>query len=167
MAQLAALAVSAMSSIGPTLQAAGTILGAVGAISSGNAANEAAKYEAKVLETQGKNEEAIAGKQAAELRREKRLAQSRARAVGAAFGGGVDNDILGDIEEVGELNALTALWEGQEARIGRNAQAAASRYEGKQLKKAGYLKGLTTLVSGGGSLYDKYGADLFDKYEAT
>lgn len=139
------------------LSTAGSAIGAVGAIQSGNAANAAAQHQAAQLEAAGQTERAIAQREAEENRRQARLMQSRARAVGAASGGGIDLDLAGDIAEEGEYRALTSIWEGEEAAKGRKAQAAAARFEGKQAKKAGYLKAGKTLLSGGASLFEKYG----------
>lgn len=135
----------------------GTILSSVGAVQQGNAAQASANYQAAQLEQQGKTERALSSKKAAELERRKRVEQSDARATGAAFGGGVDYDVIGDLEEFGELDALTALWEGEEAAKGRNAQAAAARAEGRFQKRASRTKALSTLIDGGTSYYDKYG----------
>lgn len=158
MATLAAAALTAIkgASFSTILSAAGSAVGAVGAIQSGNAQNAAAQYQAKQLEASGKAEQAAAQREAEEQRRQSRLMQSRARAVGAASGGGIDLELAGDIEAEGEYRALTALWEGNEAAKGRRAQAAASRFEGKSAKKAGYLKAGRTILGGGSSLYEKY-----------
>ena len=134
-----------------------TVLGTVGAIQQGNAANAAAQYNAAQLEAQGKTEQAVSQREAQEERRQKELKISRARAVGAASGGGLDIPLMGKLEEEGELRALTALWEGDERAAGRRAQAAGARFEGKQAKRAGMIRGAGSLLSGGASFYDKYG----------
>jgi len=138
------------------LAAGGTILSTAGAIQQGNAANAAAEYNARQLEASAKTEKAAAQRQANEQTRQKELTLSRARTVAAASGGGQDVPLMGQIEEDGQLRALTALWEGDEAAAGRNAQAASARLEGKQAKRAGVVRGLTTLGEGGSSLYEKY-----------
>lgn len=138
---------------------AGTVISFGASISQGKQTREIKEYEAAQLDVQAKNEYAIGAKRAQEIRRQNQLQQSRARAVGAAFGGGVDADIIGDLAAAGELDALTALWEGREAATGRNAQAAVSRAEGRQLERAGKLKGITTILSSGSSLYEKYKRD--------
>ena len=142
------------------LAAGGTILSTAGAIQQGNAANAAAKYNAAQLEAAGKAENAAAQRKAAEESRQKELVLSRARTVAAASGGGQDVALMGQIEEEGTLRSLTALWEGDEAAKGRNAKAAATRFEGSQAKRAGAIKGLSILAEGGASLYDKYWSDV-------
>lgn len=138
------------------LQAGGTILGTLGAIQQGNAANAAAQYNAQQLEARGKAENAAAQREAEEQNRQKELMLSRARLVGAASGGGQDIALMGAIEEDGTMKSLNALWEGEEAEKGRKSQAAAERFDGGQAKKAGMLKGLSILGEGTASIYEKY-----------
>ncbi len=175
MATLALTAISAIKGAGLStiLSAGGAAISGIGAIQSGNAQNAAAQYQAAQLEAAGKAETAASQRKAEEDRRQTRMMQSRARAVGAASGGGIDLELAGDIEADGEYRALTALWEGAEAAKGRNAQAAASRFEGKAAKKAGYLKGASKAFSGAASLYDSLapgktilsnGRSLLEKY---
>ena len=158
MATLAAAALTAIKGAGLStiLSAAGTGISAIGAIQSGKAQNATAQYQAAQLEAAGKAEQATSQREAEEQRRQARLMQSRARAVGAASGGGIDLELAGDIEAEGEYRALTALWEGTEAAKGRQAQAGAARFEGQAAKKAGYLKAGSTILGGGASLYEKY-----------
>lgn len=143
-------------SLSTILSAGGAAVSAVGAIQGGRAQDAAAQYQAAQLEAAGKSEMAVSQRQAEEDRRQSRLMQSRARAVGAASGGGIDLELAGDIEADGEYRALTSLWEGTEAAKGRRAQASASRFEGTQAKKAGVFKAASTILGGGSSLYEKY-----------
>jgi hypothetical protein len=145
-------------SLGTILQVAGAGVSAVGAVKSGNAAQASAEYQALQLEAAGKTENAVAQREAEEQRRQKEFMLSRARAVGAASGGGQDIGLMGAIEEEGELRALTALWEGEEAAKGRNMQASAARDEGQQMKSAGMVKGFSTILSSvGQSFAEKFG----------
>lgn len=143
-------------SLSQVLAAGGSVVSGVGAIQAGNAQKAAAEFQAKQLEAQGKAEAAAASLQAEQEDRQKQLVLSRARAVGAASGGGVDIDMLGQIEEEGTLRTLNATWEGQEAMKGRQTQAAAARMEGDLYKRAGFIKGATTLLGGGASFFEKY-----------
>ena len=149
--------IATVGGLGNVLALGGTIVSTLGAIQSGKAQNAAAEYQAQQLDAQGKTERAVSQREAQEERRQKELAISRARVVGAASAGGQDLALLGDIEEDGELRALSALWQGEEAAKGRKNQAAATRFEGKQAKKAGLIKGLGTLMDGGASFYENYG----------
>lgn len=143
-------------SLSQVLAAGGSVISGAGAIAAGNAQKSAAEFQARQLEAQGKAEAAAASLQAEQQDREKQLVLSRARAVGAASGGGVDVNILGQIEEEGTLRTLNATWQGQEAMKGRQTQAAAQRMEGDAYKKAGFLKGATTILGGGASFFEKY-----------
>lgn len=140
----------AVGGLGTVLSVGGTVLGGV-------AANNAAKAEAAQLKAQGKTEFAASQRVAEAERRKKDRVISRARAVGAASGGGQDLNLIGDLEEEGEYNALTAEWEGKERQKGRNAQAAAARYEGKQTLFASFLKAGNTLLDNTPSMRAKYG----------
>lgn len=154
----ALFAVIAKAGIGGILQGAGAAVSAIGAIKAGKAQQAASNYQAAQLDAAAKTEAASSQRAAQEDRRQKELMISRARAVGAASGGGQDVALLGDIEEDGELRALTTLWEGDEAAKGRRAQAAASRFEGRQMKRAGYVRGGTTILSSAGkSFAERFG----------
>jgi len=142
--------------IGNALAVGGTVLSAAGAAQQGRAAQAAANYQAAQLDAAAKTERASAQREAMDERRQKELMISRARAVGAASGGGQDMQLLGDIEEDGELRALTAMWQGEEAAKGREQQADSSRFDGAQARKAGRIKAATTLLSGGSSLFERY-----------
>ncbi len=142
--------------LGQVLSVGGTALSTIGQIQSANAQKAAADFNARQLEAAGKAEEASASLAAQEARRQKELQISRARAVGAASGGGQDYALLGDLEEDGELRALTALWEGKERAAGRYNQASATRFEGKQLKRAGIFGAATNALTQGATFYDKY-----------
>ena len=135
----------------------GGIVSTIGAIRAGNAERAASNFQAKQLEAQGLAEQAASSVRAGQEVDEAALVSSRARAVGAAGGGGLDFELMSDIEAEGQYRSLTALWEGEEARKGRTLQAKASRVEGKNAQTAGYFRGAASLIDTGQSLYDKYG----------
>ncbi len=143
------------------LMAGGTLLSTVGAIKQGNDAKAIANYNALQQEAQGKAEFASKIQESKQANREKNLMLSRARAVGAASGGGIDIDLMGDIEEQGTMNEATLLWQGEEMRKGRNAQAAVSRFEGLQKKRASLFKAGSTLLTGGSALLDSIPSKTF------
>ncbi len=135
----------------------GGIVKTVGAIRQGKAAKAAADFQAEQLEAAGLAEQATASVRAGQEKDNAKLVSSRARAVGAAGGGGLDLELMGDIEAEGQYRSLTALWEGEEARKGRDLQAKAARVEGKNAQTAGYINAAASLIETGESLYDKYG----------
>lgn len=127
-----------------TMAVAGTVMSAVGTVTSGVAQNNAAKFEASQLEARATAERASAQREALQERKQKDMVISRAKAVGATSGGGVDLNLLGKIEEAGEYNALTAMWEGEERARGAESQAAATRWSGKRAKLAGFIGAAST-----------------------
>lgn len=169
---------STIGTIANIAMVAGTLAGAAGAVQQGKAAQANAEYTAGQLEASGKAERAKAQREAINERRKKDHVMSRARAVSAASGGGLDLELLGDLEEEGTYRSLVALWDGEERAKGRAGQAAAARASGNSARKAGYLnaggialsgasrfldtlptkkKKATTILSEGSSLYEKYG----------
>ena len=144
-------------SFGQVLAAGGSAISAIGSIKAGQDQKALAEFNAKQLEAQGAAERAAASVEAENAAKEKRFLLSRARAVGAASGGGVDIGLLGDIEEEGTYRQMAAIWGGEEAAKGRKAQAAAQRFEGKMYKRAGLLEGAKTLMGGGSSFLERYG----------
>lgn len=142
-----------------------TILSASGQIAAGNTANNAAKYNAAAEQTYGTQQFAASQRSAFQERRKTDYTLSRAQAVAASSGGGATDptvvNLEGGIKAQGEYNAMTALYQGQEAERQANTQAGLDLYQGKQAQKAGYIKGATTLLSGGSSLFDKYGGGGF------
>lgn len=155
MAALGAL--SLVGKIAAAASGASTLVTTAGALKSASAQEKAAEFNAKQMEAAGKAELAEATIEAENERRRKDLMMSRARAVGAASGGGIDIDLMGDIEEEGVLNEQRIIWGGKERRAGRNAQAASSRFAGQSKKRAGILDAGSSLLSGGKSFYEVYG----------
>ncbi len=153
---MANLALAIPAAIGKIAMIGGTLLSSAGAIQAGKQQQAAASYQADQLEASGKAEFAASQRKALEERRRSDLAISRAKAVGAASGGGQDLNLLGAIEEEGTYNTLAAEWEGKERMAGRNAQGAAARVEGKNARKAAVLSAGTTLLDGAYSFYNKY-----------
>ena len=132
---------------------AGTAISAGGSLMEGSAAKKSADFQAGQMDRNAIAVEATSQRVAIEERRKAELMQSRARAVAAAGGGtttGVGvGDILAKIGAEGEFNALSALFEGREKATGMRTQAAGARVSGKAAKKAGQLKALSTIMTGG------------------
>jgi hypothetical protein len=157
------------------MMAAGTVLGASGQIQAGNAAaaqglaqQQAENYKAGVL-TQQAGQERAAGQRAAEIQnRQATLVNSTIRARAAASGAGATDPSVvtneGRVAGMGEYNALSALYSGEEKARGEENQAELDVNMGDQEAAAGRFKqsasrisALSSLLSGGGSLYGKYG----------
>jgi len=150
-----------------------TILGTVGPIAEGVSANNAAKYTAEQERVAGNQAVGASQRVAYQERRKGNLVASRAQAVAAASGGGAADptvvDIMGGIEAQTDYNVMTALYEGQETRRQYEASASLNEFEGKQALRGGIIRGAAqglntlsgpagqNLLSGGTSLYEKYG----------
>lgn len=143
--------------IGLTLLAGGTALSALGQMQQGNQAARMAEYQAKLQERQALAHRAEASQEAAEDIREGELLASRAQAVGAASGGGVDDALLANLRSEANLNARMAIWDGEEKSKGALRDAGVSRFEGASRKKASRMAALGTIASSASSMYMKYG----------
>lgn len=140
-----------------TLLAVSTAVGVAGASRSGRAQESAAKFDAQQIEKNAKRSYARGTREYAETIRVGDIAASNARARMAA-GGGTTDDVsaLRDQSVIGreaEYNALTALYDAQVTSEGQSTQAAARRMEGRNAKRAGNIKALSTLLSGGAKVY--------------
>ena len=148
----------------------GLAFSAFGAIQQGQAANDLAKYNAKIDENNAKTAEFAA--QDAQARGQLEADQHRARVrqalgaqrVGIAASGGdlTDNTslaLLGDTAQFGELDAMTiennAAREAWGLRVQRDnsiASAAGQRFQGAQAKQAGFTNAAGTILSGAGQI---------------
>ena len=141
--------------------AASAIASAAGSIMSGKAEASASRFQAAQMKQQAGQERAVSQRKAIEQRRQAGLANSRVTALAAASGAGATDptvlDIEGDNAAAGEYNALSALYAGEERARGLEMGAGAKLYEGSQAKRAGLIKGGSTLLSAGSSMFDKYG----------
>lgn len=132
--------------------------------------NELAQYRARQLEQNAGQERAASQHKAEQERKQARLVQSKARAKGAAGGAikGTDiEDILAGLEAEGEYNAQSALYEGEEAARGMEAQADSERYGGKigktmaayqarAARRGSYMSAVGNALQGSASMYEKY-----------
>jgi hypothetical protein len=135
------------------LQAGGTIIGA-------NAEAKSLRSEAAQLDAMAGQDRASSQREAVEQRRQARLLQSRALAVGAATGGAMDPTVvntIADLEGEGAYRALTALYEGEESAQSKEAEAKARRKEAKNVKRAGLINAGAQVLSSASSLAGKYG----------
>lgn len=146
---------------GNALSAGGSLLNAFGSSKQGSASSAMSEFEASQLDRQANSTQAQSQRQAMEDRRQARLAESRALAVGAASGASADStsfvNNISNIESLGELNALTSLYGGNEQASYLRKSAEAKRLEGKAAKSAGGIGALTSVLSAGKSLYSMFG----------
>lgn len=151
--------------------AASTVLSAGGAYAQGVQAKKTADYEAAQMDVNAGQDRAMAQRQAIENRREARLADSRLQAVAAASGGGASDPTViklsQDINAEGEYNALSSLYSGEESARQLEGSADLRRYEGKNAKRAGTIKAISTVLAGAGGMASKYGGSGPDYYNSS
>lgn len=148
---------SALATTAGQLQVGGTILSTAGTVAAANSASAVGDWEARQMEERAKAEQAAASQEAENRRKEAEFVMSRARAVGAQSGGGIDYGLLGDIEEEADYRVGMAIVEGDERAKGTRMQSAAARADGQMKRNAGYLRAGRSLLAGGDSLMEKYG----------
>jgi hypothetical protein len=144
----------------PYITAATAAAGAYSSYQQGEAAKEAASAQARQLRDKANQERAIAIQEAENIRRQKRHLQSRAIAVAAAGGGAATDptvvDLIGDLEETGEADALNALWSGNTAARSADYAARVAQYEGVSDRSVYRAKSAATLLDGASSLFSRY-----------
>jgi hypothetical protein len=117
----------------------------------------------------------MAQQQAASDRKKARYLRSRALAVAGASGAGVSDptvsDILTGIDSEGEMNALTALYEGRVRADNTRAQGKAYAREGRASRGAATGRAVGTLATGlsdfassNPSFFSKYGGERAQSY---
>lgn len=140
------------------LAIAASIFGAASTIGAGNAAERDADFEARQLKQQANAERATAQREAIEARRQARLKMSRVRAI--AGSGASDKtvlDIMDDIQQNGELEALNRLFEGESRGQQSELAARVTRSQGKQAKRSSRIDAASTLISDASSLHSRFG----------
>ncbi len=145
----------------PYIAGAATVVSTAGAIQQGVDARHQADEQTIALRNQANADQAAAERTAINSRRQTAYVVSRGQALAAASGAGATDptvmSVLGQISGEGEYHALTSLYEGGTQGQNLNSQATAASSEGKAYQRAGYLKGISTLLTGGTTLATKYG----------
>lgn len=146
------------------LTAAGTGVAVAGQQQQAKAAEDSAKFNAKVNENNAIAAQQQAEAEALQIRRANRLRQGSAR---AAYGkAGVDlqagNDTLYDTGAQGELEALSALYAGQTQSSYYQSRGVAARYEGRNAKAAAGWNNASTIIGGAAQ-----GAGIWSNYKRT
>ena len=129
---------------------ASTAMTAYGQISAGNAANSAAKYNAKALEQQARQELDAANMTAMDVRNQGAKHGGEILSIqgasGAAIGTGSALDVAGADAQAFEEDALRALYGGQIKAWGLKTDAGIKRYEGKVAQQQGYMAAAGTVL---------------------
>ncbi len=140
----------------PYLAAAGAAVTTVSAIQQGQAQQQQAQAEARALVNKSNADASAAQRQAQDYRRQAQYAISRGQALAAASGAGATDptvvNVLGQIAGEGDYRALTSLYTGETQSQNDLSGAQAARNEGSAAGKAGFLRGISTLLSDTGQL---------------
>lgn len=138
---------------------------------------EAANFEANVLEVQATQKIAAAQRDMLDVQRVTKLAESRAQALAAASGGGATSptalNVIAGLAKEGAYNGARALYSGEEAARTMRLQAQELRKSGEfslqygdlaagaaeSRGKAAELGSYASALSSIGGLYAKYGGN--------
>lgn len=134
-----------------------TVMSGAGTMTQGEGAARSADFEAKQLDRNAKDVYAQGTRTAAEDRRQSKIRQSNAKAA-MAGSGGVTTDVgatnvLSKIEQVGEYNALSALFSAGTQSEGLKTQAKARRVQGKTARRSSRIGSLGTVLTGVSKAY--------------
>ena len=138
------------------LELLGTVIGGVGTMMAGGAAQANANYEAQQLDMKAKEETAAAQREAIEKRREGEILNSRAQAVAAASGGGAGFDaptivnIMTKTAGEADYNARTVLYGGESRARGLRDSAKGRRASGKASMLGSVVSGMGQIAGGVG-----------------
>lgn len=131
------------------------VMGAVGAIQQGNAAADAAEYNAKLARIQAGSAAMAGSAQQARLQdqNDRRLATARnaAGANGLDINSGTPLDVMADLAGQGALDAELVRWNTQNRVDANLNQAAMDHAQAGAYRQGGIIRGVTTLLSGFGS----------------
>jgi hypothetical protein len=141
---------------GSILGIGSTLLTAAGTLAGGMATAQADKYNARLQESQAQIAETQAAAKATEVSRKSKARVSDAAAAilqsGFDLGGSFD-DYLKATATSGEMDALSALYEGNVRATGYRNSAALSRYESKQTRLASYIGAGSRILGGVADVY--------------
>ena len=143
-------------SLGSVLTAGSAVVGAVSAVGQGIAASNAAKYNAAVQRNQAEAETLQSVAKATEVATRTRQQVASTRAAFAQNGfeiSGSPLDIVNAVAQQGELEQLTALYDGSQRARGLRASAELNDYQAKNAMTAGYIGAGTSILSGASKLY--------------
>jgi hypothetical protein len=137
----------------------GSMKAAQAAKEEGRRKRAAANFEADQLDQQAGQQQAASQRVAADQNRLATYAESRAQAVAAASGAGgkTVSDVVSHIAQEGAYRSSLALYEGNAEARQMHLRAAANRFSGETVYKAGNAAATAHILNGASSLYAKYG----------
>lgn len=140
----------------PYVAMAGTVISADAQRRAGEIDKMNADFEASQMERNADVVAAESQRDAIKARREAKYMESRARAVAAAGGGSADDptvvNLISGIQEEGEYNALSALYNGASRAQTLQTGAVSTRGQGKSARSAGQTGAFSTVLKGAGSM---------------
>lgn len=147
---------------------ASSVLGAAGAVASGQQQKKMANYQAAQSEADAQAAQAAAKVQADKIRKAGAAQASQANAALAASGVEtgegtalrITSSIVGDAEE----DAVTTILSGRDSAARRNAQAQADRLSGKNAATSGYISAGSSVLEGGATAYSGWKKAKAGKY---
>lgn len=130
--------------------AAAAAISAIGSISQGIAANDAAKYNAALAEQDAKSSRLEAQAEADRLSRDayRRMGTARNSYKGISLEGS-PLEVFQDMAMESELDRLITLYQGESRARAFEAEARLQRFQGKQAKRQGFFNAASTLLSAG------------------
>lgn len=140
----------------PLMIGAGTGMQVIGALQQGRAAQNAAQYNASMMDQAATVERQQASVREDAQRQQARLLLGEQRAAFAQSGGGMGGsagDVMQQSAINAELDALTMRYEGELRARGLNAQAEGERYSGRTAKQNSYFSAAGSILSGAAMAY--------------
>ena len=144
------------------LACASTAISAVGAISQGQAANQAARFEANQLRQQAERDRELARQKAADLRDAEARRRATLRALSAGGGTTLEGSplaVLSDLASEAELQARRIVAAGDTAATRAEGSARLRAFEGRNARRAGFVRAGTTLLTAASRNFDRTGSD--------
>jgi len=142
-------------------QIAGTILGAKGASDQGNAQGAELEYRAMQERQAAKQEMAAGSARIADTELQGKMLESRMMALAGASGVDVSSpqvvNLVSQAAGVTNLNKQMELYNARTAEKGLLDQASADVFSAGQARKAGRTRALSTILTGGASIYNAIG----------
>lgn len=138
----------------------GSVVSAVGAASQANAQANAMQAQADAERRKGLQEDAVKQQEASSRDRETKKVLSDQRAGFAASGGGLGGSAATVMDQTagrGIFNREAALWEGREAKAGRENQARVYEMQASAARQAGTMNALSAVVGGVSSVFKSGG----------
>lgn len=143
--------------IGLTL--AGAATSALGAVFQGNAASNAASYNASIADMNAdRSRTEAAARVEASVRKSRRVLGAQRAGIaqsGIAFEGSM-SDVVQKSEANADLDALSLAYEGEAGARNYSNQAQLLRTQADNAKKAGYIGAATSVLSGLGRGYGQF-----------